>query len=308
MKEFLSAKEGLSMSTAQTITNLMNQRTMDIEGSLRGINNYKKTMKVNGEDYTFVKGRPLPNTTIDIIVERGQIHAAQAFLMETIKWKKDQLEKLKNEKFVNEDEAPKHPEYEHPKLKPEITEKEAWETLSASEYAEYLEQEAIAATIGKFIHGGGTLDTLRKELPGVPSLEFYDMGRDGKSPIKVEVHPEHTSEKLLEMHTSLAAKHKAAESRVNYFKAKVKNHVTITNATIANENGVEQARVNRINGSLMDDFNKLLSTYRDNEKVKRQEFERLRNEKIATLAATRILVPERFNPVVTKYNDQVSVK
>jgi len=55
MKNSLSSK-GLSMSQAQSISNLCNQRSKDITASLADINNVEKTLTIGEDTYTETKG------------------------------------------------------------------------------------------------------------------------------------------------------------------------------------------------------------------------------------------------------------
>ena len=290
----LSTK-GLSMSQAQSISNLCNQRAQEINSTINSINNAEKTVTVDRQQYTTVPGMPMPKNITQMLFEKAQMHACQAFLMEAIKEKDALMQAIADEDF-SFDNAPKREQAPQPDLLEKVNERWGWSQLSVSEYNEYLEVEAYASHIGQFIHRGGQLDMLRRELQTLPSIEWLDVEYQKKSPVKVTKH--HNSADLLTLHESLAQHHRGYEQRVNYFKAKVKNLVT-----------EENARIDRHNADLLTDYKKAQteldhaytlaytewSTSRD---IAEKQFEAEREERTKYAAALRINVDARFQAVV----------
>jgi len=301
-KHSLSTK-GLSLSQAQSISNLCFQRTQDIANQLAAINNAEKTLRLNGEEYVETVGNKMPNNVVDLILEKGLLHATQAFLMENIKAKDLILKELKEKYFVSPlvyPAAPTYHEFEETSL---VGEKWGWEQLSVAEYNEYLEAEAYAAHIGQFIHKDCKLDLLRKELSSLKTLEWISVKEGEKTPLKVSIH--HTPEQLLEFHNALAAMHRKYEQRVNYFKAKVKNLVTEECARISEENAIRWAEVENLNNILRRKNDSERATY-DAENLRlRQEFEKTRQEQIKEASQLRINVDSRFQAVVDSYLQQL---
>ena len=80
-------KSGLSLSQAASISNLCNQRAREIESNLVGINNASKSFKDNGDTFTLETAKPVPSNIVALLIEKGELHAAQAFLMTNIKAK-----------------------------------------------------------------------------------------------------------------------------------------------------------------------------------------------------------------------------
>ena len=64
----LSTK-GLSMSQAQSISNLCNQRTQNIDAEISIINNASKTITINGETYEQEEAHPMPMNITELIME-----------------------------------------------------------------------------------------------------------------------------------------------------------------------------------------------------------------------------------------------
>lgn len=302
MRNSLNTK-GLSLSQAQSISNLCFQRTQDIANNLSVINNAEKTLKIDNETYVETVGNKIPDNVVGLLLEKALLHSTQAFLMENIKAKDAILKELKSKQFVSPFEYPQYPNLQEATVLELVDEKWGWEQLSVSEYNEYLEAESYAAHIGQFIHKGAKLDVLRQELSTIKTLEWITIEDGKKTPLKVSIH--HTQDQLLEVHNNLAALHRKYEQRVNYFKAKVKNLVTEENARISRVNADEQAKVNSANGILLTEYNKAVKNFEARNLKAKQLLEQNRQKEIQKVAALRIDVDARFQPVVDKYLKQL---
>ena len=298
------APKGLSMSQAQSISNLCNQRSRDISFKLRDINNVEKTLKIGEDTYTETQGKKMPENVIDLLNDKARLHATQAFLMENIKAKEEALDAIRGRYFHYEVEAPLCEKLESPVLLKPVDENWGWNQLTVSEYNEYLESEAFASHIGQFIHKGGKLDLLRSELPNIKTLEWIEVEAGKKTPLKVSVH--HTAEELGDLHEKLAELHRKHEQRVNYFKAKVKNMVTSENARIAKENAQAEATCNEKNQKVLEAYNKQKEEWQGNYRKASHLFEEERQKEIEAVAALRIAVDPRFQPVIDMFLKDVA--
>lgn len=294
---------GLSLSQAQSISNLCFQRTQDISSTLSVINNAEKTLKIGNETYVETVGNKMPANVVDLLLEKALLHATQAFLMENIKAKDSLLKELKDKYFISPLTEPDFPITESITLIPLVNEKWGWDQLSLSEYNEYLEAEAYAAHIGQFIHKDCKLDILRKELSTIKTLEWMTVKDGEKTPLKVSVH--HNQAHLLDIHNNLAALHRKYEQRVNYFKAKVKNLVTEENARIARANADAQADANAQNSVLLSNYQNAYTLYQQEVAKEKQTFEAQRQDAIKQIAALRIVVDPRFQSVVNTFLRQL---
>lgn len=308
-KNSLTPNKGLSLSQAQSISNLCNQRAREIAQKLMGVNNYSKTVAVGDKTHTLQAGVPLPTNVVFLLKERAELHACQAFLMENIKAKDAMLNETKREQpDFSGITVPKRPVAElmdiKNKLLNEVTEDWGWEQLTATELNEYFEAEAFASHIGQFIHRDGILDHLRNELPNVPPIEWMTIKDGEKTP--VEIKPHHTSEQLLSVHEELAALHRQYEQRVNYFKAKVKNLTTAENARIAKVNADLQNEAEAFNNKLNAEYDTAFKAYTEKTKSVKAEFEKTRQAKIAEIAAMRIQIDPRFQKTIDTFLKQIS--
>lgn len=301
MKNSLSTK-GLSMSQAQSISNLCNQRSKDITAQLAGINNVSKTLNIGENRYIETQGNPIPIDVVELLTAKARLAATQAFLMENIKAKDELIKNIKSENFNYELSSPTRPLLVSEKLPSEVSDIFGWDQLTTAEYNEFLGAEAYASHIGQFIHKGGKLDKLRAELPTIKPLEFIEIEVGKKTPLKVTVH--HTSAQLLSIHEQLAALHRGYEQKVNYFKSKMQNAITSENGKIQKERGDIQARVNEQNLELENGYKITYNTWISNQRKAQHKFEEERQAKIQDAVNLKIEVAERFQGVINEFLNQ----
>lgn len=297
------AKTGLSMSQAQSISNICYQKTIEIDNQLSIINNYSKTISVEGESLIETQGNKIPKNIIELILLKGKYSATQAFLMSAIKEKDNLLTNLSNlyfdqNAFEKVYPAPIKPSITKPIMVDLVSEQYGWDQLTPFEFAEYLEVEAIASQIGKFIHKSGKLTELRQELPTVKTLEWIEIKVGTKTPLKVKLH--HTAEQLLKVHEELATKHRELETRVNYFKAKVKNLTTLENARINRVNSENSAKYMSENKIILEQYNSEYSSWQELLQTKMYEFEEQRELSKKDIIALRINVDSRFQSTINE--------
>lgn len=328
MKAHSLSSKGLSLSQAQSISNLCNQAAASIEAQLSNINNCSKSLKWEGELLVKQRAKPIPSNIVELLKRKALLHATQAFLMENIKSKDIMIKQLKQKKFEPVSNVVLQELPERPSLTPNVSftptalvdEAWGWEQLTVGEINEFYEQEALAAHIGQFIHKSSTLNELRKELETIPTLEWeekYYNGGTKSVPLVINVH--HTPEQLLQIHNELAALHRKYEQRVNYYKAKVKNLVSDKNNEISASNAIEQQKINQQNQEI-DEANRLL-LFDWNQECNRinklnsdalasergvnakllEEFEARRQQDLRTTSALRIQVDSRFKSIIDEF-------
>lgn len=303
-KNNLVPNKGLSLSQAQSISNLCYQRANEISQRLGVVNNYSKYITIDGNNVCISKGVALPDNVIELLIEKSKLHACQAFLMENIKVK----DKLLQEAKLGLPDLSSLVKPEKPKLIDsldknihinEVSEEFGWSELTTNEYNEYLMVEAYASHIGQFIHKGSILNRLRDELTNVPDVEWIELEKDKKSLVNISVH--HLPLDLLELHEKLATMHRKYEQRVNYFKAKVKDLTTIENARISKHNADAWNVIVKENAKLTNKYNIEMIEYQQKVDTIRKEFEKVRHARISEIASMRINVDERFQDTVDMF-------
>ncbi len=295
MKNSLS-KKGLSMSEAQSISNICYQKALDIASELSIINNYSRTIIIDGTSYEETKGNKMPSNIVDLILLKSKYHATQAFLMENIKAKDSLLSSLKSEALEYNIPRPVMGASVPANTLSEVGDDWGRNQLTLDEVNEFLAVEATAAHIGQFIHSKSLLDNLRKQLPTIKSIEWMEIETGKKKPIKVEVH--HTPEQLSKVYEEFSGLHREAEQKVNFYKAKIKNLITAENARIAELNGVEISRVNALNSVIREEFITANNTWQAEYVVAQNKFEESRKKRILEAAALKIKTAPQFQETV----------
>jgi hypothetical protein len=305
-KHSLVPNKGLSLSQAQSISNLCNQRANEISKKFNSVNNFSKSVEIKGKSHQIQKGVPLPINTVELLTEKARLYACQAFLMENIKAKDMLMNVVKSAMAdISHLIAPERPDFLSTAngTLANVDEAWGWSQLTEKEINEYYEAEAYAAHIGQFIHEGSLLDDLRKSLPFVPAIEWINIKDNEKTPVDIHIH--HNADDLMKLHEELAALHRKYEQRVNYFKAKVKNLVTAENARIAAHNHEIANEVTKQNALLQAEFDKKFVAYQDEVRKIRSEFEIERQKRISEIAAMRIQVDPRFQDVIDMFLNQL---
>jgi hypothetical protein len=171
--------------------------------------------------------------------------------------------------------------------------------LSDAEYSEYLQVEAMASHLGQFIHKNGKLSQLRKELPNIPSIEWFEVEQGKKTPVKVTKH--HLAPILMDVHEEIAENHRKYEQRVNYYKAKVKNLVSDENARIQKLNADKAAEFLKLEKELNEKYQLAQDAYNGEVLRLTMEFNSQRELDIKAAAALRINVDPRFQHVIDMF-------
>jgi DNA gyrase/topoisomerase IV subunit A len=269
---------------------------------LSAVNNFSKSVSLKGSDstadtYYTVSPRPLPENVVELIKEKSKLHACQAFLRENMTAKEDALLKAKNAVAdISSVARPEKPTLVVPKKLASVTEDFGWAQLTAAEINKFLEAEAYASHIGKFIHEGGILTKLRTEFSSIPAVEWMTIKDGEKSPVRITTH--HSAEQLYELHEQFAEIHRGYEQEVNYFKAKVKNLTTLENARIAKLNSDAQNDAAKLNNDLSSEYEKAEKRAWEEVRSIQAEFEKERQTDISCIAALRIQVDPRFQETV----------
>ena len=291
------ASKGLSMSQAQSISNLCNQNAQEITREIESYNNCSKMISISGQSYLLQEGIVIAEDILDKLKTKGDLHATQAFLMEAIKSKESEIGRIRNLtpniSHLTQPVRVYAPDYE---IEDNVEESWGWSQLTDSEYSEYLQEEALASHLGQFIHKNGKLSELRRELPNISTLEWFEVEDGKKTPVKVTKH--HHPSSLMELHEEVAELHRKHEQRVNYYKAKVKNLVSDENARIQKENANKAAEFLKLEKELNQNYQLEMDAYNGEVLRLTMEFNSQRELDIKAAAALRINVDPRFQDVI----------
>jgi hypothetical protein len=242
----------------------------------------------------------MPSSVLELLREKGRLHATQAFLMEATKSKNAELERLQYTSFdASHIVRPQFPDIDEPVILNNVSESWGWAQLTANEYSEYLEAEAFASHLGQFIHKNGKLSGMRSDVANLPSIEWMTVKDGEKTPVKINKH--HSAIELLNIHEQIASAHRVYEQRVNYFKAKVKNLVSDENARIQKVNSDLWAEYDALMDRESEIRSKAFESYRNQVQKETADFNAAREQQIKDTAALRISVDPRFQHVIDTF-------
>jgi hypothetical protein len=292
-------KKGLTQSKAQSISNLCNQLALEIENKINGFNVLTKTLKYDSETLVMQEAKPVRDIE-NLLSEKAELHGLQAHLMEALKAKNNLMNSISNESFESPLTMPERTIIPRPEMLEDVDVTFGIDKLTASEYAEYLQQEAIASHYGQFVHKGGKLSKLRNTLAKYSPLEWEVIEDGKKHPVKVMAH--HTEDELIALHVSLSNIYNKANQRVNYFKAKIKNLTSEENQRIHKENAKKNAvfagKVDRNNA----EYESALQGYNAEVETLNAIFEDDRERRLNAASQLRISVDPIFQDLVDELN------
>jgi hypothetical protein len=296
MKKSMLSTSGLSMSQAQSASNIINQLCEEIDRKLNSFNSHSRVVVLNGVEIEELKANPVTISVVSLLKRKGNLRAAQAFLMEAIKTKNELLDEVRRSRFKPEPFDQPEPNYMEFYPEDLIDESWGWDQLTYSEYCEYLDVEANAAHIGQFIHNKGVLSKLREDIANLKSLVWIELESGKKTPVKIT--PSTSSDDLMTIHLALAELHRQYESRVNYYKAKVKNMVSDRNAEISKNNTINENKAYSHNVPLKEAYEALKTEHRNRQNNAMYKFEEEKEMLMKKVASLRIVVNDRFKPVI----------
>lgn len=285
-------KEGLSMSDAQSLSNLCNQEATNIDKKLKSVGLFNKSVKIGDLDKIIHKTDKMPVNVKELLERKSVLHALQGFLMDSMK-RKDNLIKEENERsFVYDIPSPNQPQYEtEPTLK-QVDEEWGFDQLTDGEYNEYIRNEAFASHFGQFIHNKSILETLRKGAYNIPAIEWIELKKDEKTPVDILVH--YKPEFYDNLYKEFSNLHRDYEKKVNYIKAKVKNLVAEENQKLQLDYKEKLQEVSERNRLLREEYNKEVTQWTTNYNLSKSTFEKEKVKKVNELSKLKIVLDQRY--------------
>lgn len=297
---------GLSTSDAVTYSNRCNQLAETALAKLDGFSPISKTFDLAGKTYTTVENN---NVDEGIVVETleyvSRLRTVQGYLMSAIKIKnkliKDNSDETFNEEIMNEMRKkdglePIHISMSHPTMKhislvlPVIDESKIEEWLDENDLEEFFKNQALASTIGKFIHKDGTLDNIRKTLINTKLIEFIEIEDGKKTPVTVTKHQ--TPSDLILIHDNLAKLHREAEKKVNYYISKAKqNYLDVCNRMRKEHELLVLEEKERFQKKV-DEYRDLVNDYNESYKKYQIQHQELIQNKERELYGLKIVIPK----------------
>lgn len=277
-------KNSVTSTEANHLANMAKERANALLAELEALRLTKDIMlKFKGYDVLLNPGEAV---NADVIRNNAntvfQLFAFSAWLREGIKAKEKQMDAIRKTPLTIE--FPEMKEVDHPK---EVEESDIISEMNIRELSEYLALEAEAAHVGKLIHNMGLVQKMRKSAQSHQEVYFKEMNVGGgidtftvSSVLNMSV------SELEDLFFSLQEQHRQAESKLNGFKARIKNEVTTRNVQLQHDfiAASQKAR---------EEYNLAVSEYRAKNAAHEAEI----LAELKKVSELRILIPHAFTTV-----------
>ena len=297
------AQEGLSMSEANHTANMINQINVAINARILNANAIKETLTFDGKEIEILRGQKEPEL-LNLCQREGTLYGLSAWLREAVKAKDSLLQHIRiaDAKDFMVEEGDVVPEFDReapamsrlPKAVA-ITEDHVLATFSIAERSEIFQLEAEASHIGKKIHSTGQIDRMRNSIMHFSPFRmqsFNDGAAKKDYPVTAEI--VYTQGEIDVVYFELQKKHREVESKLNWYKAKIKNDVNAMQAE-ANKNYtlLVQETTADYDKNMLEYTNKRKNYINDLQKMQAVAEER-RIQLISEVSKLKVVVPNRF--------------
>ena len=272
-------KTGLTSSEASHVANFIKEQVKNIDVTT---SNFKVITQEGIRDGTYLRldsNEEIKNWD-DLLLEKGKLFALSAWLKESIKYKEEQIKKVRSS-ILDTSTLPKKDVPKPPK-KLDTSFEDFFLELSIKEKAEYLLNESRASHIGKFIH---KFDEVRNVIDNFKPTEFVNISSTEVMTVRNTML--YDREELLGRIEKLQNTHRECEKVINYYKAKHKEWAAELDTKFQKnwKNYAEEVHmIERENSMIL---------------VKaRADFEIERTSKLEVLKNLKITIPIEFQPIL----------
>lgn len=236
-------KDGFLTSTeAQNICNVANEVIARLAESINSVQFYNTSItSIVSSDNEVCAGRGTTDIAWiqDAIIKIGQYNSLIAWLKEAIKNKEEALEELSNTHIQDWSEYKDYPTPKSPSRKATVTKDDVIRNLGATELNKYFTLQSKAASIGKFIHEGGSVSEAKVML-GKVIAEPNKISGAGRDTVVYKYTPSVNVDDVDNMFLSLMFEHRNLNAQLNFIKAKAIEEANTQN--IVNEQEYQKAR------------------------------------------------------------------
>ena len=272
-------KKGLTSSEASHIANFIKEQVKNIDVTTSNFKVITQEGRREGNYLRLDSHEEIKNWD-ELLLEKGKLFALSAWLKESIKYKEDQIKKIRSSS-LDTSTLPKK-DVPKPLTIPDASFEDFFLELSIKEKAEYLLNESKASHIGKFIHN---FDGVRNVLDNFKPTEFVNIS--GTEVMTVRNTMLYDREELLGRVEKLQNTHRECEKVINYYKAKHKEWAAELNTKFQKKwkDHVDEAHMIEKENSMI--------------VVKaRADFEIERTRKLEVLKNLKITIPIEFQPIL----------
>ena len=272
-------KKGLTSSEASHIANFIKEQVKNIDVTTSNFKVITQEGRREGNYLRLDSNEEIKNWD-ELLLEKGKLFALSAWLKESIKYKEEQIKKVRSS-FLDVTTLPKIEE-PVPPTRLSTSFEDFFLELSIKEKAEYLLNESRAAHIGKFIHN---FDEVRNVLDNFKPTEFVNISSTEVMTVRNTML--YDREELLGRVEKLQNTHRECEKVINYYKAKHKEWAAELDTKFQKnwKDYVEEVHMIEKENSMVG--------------VKaRADFEIERTSKLEVLKNLKITIPIEFQPIL----------
>ena len=232
VNEVFFGEHGLTSTSANHLANIAQEKIVSNEAKLKNLNFVTTTVDIVGSPANSGKiiNRGYDEAQLSevrgLLAEIADMNAFCAWIREAIKAKEAELndatmksyeEWLKENNLEN-----KRPDYE------EVTTDDVKAEMTVKERNEYFHLEAVAATIGKYIHKDGVYSEAREELHN-RLMKSYSTEGTGKQTLIYSHTPSIDQQKVDDLFFELQKWHRSNEQQLNRIKYNIRRKVAKQN-------------------------------------------------------------------------------
>lgn len=290
---FTTSPEGITSTQGSFLCNIAKELQQAAVNRLNSVKFFDTTISVIGSNERQLMSSG--NTSLDFIEEDLQLVASLnafcAWVREAIKEKEKQndcIKQLSLEEWITLFDDIKMPEKPiYPSRLPTVTEQSIIDNWDINKRNKYLELEAFASTIGKYIHPNGEYSCAREKAHNAINKPISKEG-SGRDTILYHTTPTISIENVDKLFMTLQSKHREYEKQLNSMKAEIKE--SINRLTIENDKKYR---------SLLEDYEKSYEQYNTKKLELHSKFNTWITESIENISKYKIAIPnnlkETFN-------------
>lgn len=222
---------GITSTSADHLANLAKELVVGYEAKINNLNFVTTSIDIVGSQSQEGKIIKLGltenslNEVKDALEKISKLNAFSAWMREAIKAKEDEYNNIKNKDFKEWVKETNLELEEEPERDDKYEASDVIADFNVKERNEYFYYQAVASSIGKYIHQNGVISSARAQL--LDSLQKpYSTHGEGKDTLILSHKPSVDSEKVDALFFELQKWHRANEQKLNQIKYQIKRKVS----------------------------------------------------------------------------------
>lgn len=253
-------QHGITSSSANHLANLAKEMITGYEAKINNLNFVTTRIDIVGSQSQEGKIIQQGLTESNLLEVKGalekiaNLNAFSSWVREAIKAKEEEHNEILHKDFfawVKENNLELEQE---PQKEDEYTAMDVMADFNIKERNEFFYYQAVAASIGKYIHPNGVISSARTKLLDT-QLKPYSTQGEGKDTLILSHKPSVESSKVDELFFELQKWHRANEQKLNQIRYQIKRKVADKEIENNNEYNLKKEKYNSRLSELMIQFN-----------------------------------------------------